>query len=128
MRLKNAHLLHPVRPPWSTNFTEFLDPRDGYRLQTSDDGWLEIDHPEKAGWMVIPLSNVRCAESLSHEPAETKAEAVLQFFPSTIQPADVRYVSPDLKAAFAGTAKDPGPITTDEPPKRRGRPPKARVE
>lgn len=112
MRLKNAHLLHAVKPPWSTNFTEFLDPRDGYEMHLYE-GLIEIYHPEpgRAQVMVIPVGNVRCAEYIDpHDVVHLKAP-----------PLDKDQMVKDT----IEWAEKNGMV---EPPKRRGRPPKARVD
>ena len=68
MKLKNISLLYPIKAPWSANYSEFLDPREGYEIIATG-GWMRIMHHGRTV-MVVNDCMVRCAEVVDEPMVE----------------------------------------------------------
>ena len=73
MRLKSVYLALPIKPPWSTNFVDFLDPPKSFTM-TATPSWVEIAHGTDNVLMLVPLSLVRSALVLKAEPLRVYEE------------------------------------------------------
>lgn len=112
MRLKSAMLVHPIRTPWTgNNLTESLIPRDGWEIAVMG----EMIHLRKNGesHTIVALSMLRWAEvdvaAVKSSPIILAPESMLEWLPPSQAQAS-------QKAEVIATT-----------PKRRGRPPKAKV-
>lgn len=113
MRLKDIQLLCQVKAPWQTNYYDSLENKPGYEFRVID-GFLHIQKEGKT-LMVIHASMVRCASVVD----EVSTQPIIpQGFPYKIDP-----VAPDAWVPFTESKTE----TLPAPPKRRGRPPKAKV-
>ena len=98
MKLKNIHLIFSVKMPWSTNFSEYIDPKDDYSCEIVGD-FLHI-LKDRTPVVVVHASLIRYAD--------------------VIPEADV--TTPSIRLGL------PMPTVDEQPPaaspKRAGRPPR----
>ena len=109
MRLKDIQLLCQVKAPWQTNYYDSLENKPGYEFRVID-GFLHIQKDGKT-LMVIHASMVRCASVVDEEPSKPVKEWPHPDAPKNMIRGEI-VVTPDA------------PVNQ---PKRRGRPPKAKV-
>lgn len=119
MKLKNISLLYPIKAPWSANYSEFLDPREGYEIIATG-GWMRIMHHGRTV-MVVNDCMVRCAEVVDEPMVERQridsAGVVTMAAPEPVKTLDV--MVPEQAKVIEQMV--PQPVV-----KRRGRPPKIR--
>jgi hypothetical protein len=69
MKLKNIHLIYSVKMPWSTNFSEYIDPKDDYSCEIVGD----LLHILKAGTTIniVHASLIRYADVIPEADVTT---------------------------------------------------------
>lgn len=97
MRFKSVSLLYAVRPPWSPNYTDHLEPPLDYEIKLID-GLLHVLSGEECK-LIIPVTMMRSAVVRADDEKRVPEPPRVGMEPQVIQ-------------------LDPSPV------KRRGRPPK----
>lgn len=98
MKLKNIHLIFSVKMPWSTNFSEYIDPKDDYSCEIVGD-FLHI-LKDRTPVVVVHASLIRYADVIP------EADATM----------------PSIRLGLPMPAVDEQPPAAS--PKRAGRPPR----
>lgn len=97
MKLKNIHLIFSVKMPWSTNFSEYIDPKDDYSCEIVGD-FLHI-LKDSVAVVVVHASLIRYADVIP------EADATM----------------PSIRLGLPAQKVDEPPAAS---PKRAGRPPR----